>query len=154
LIVGVEGKADEAFDKPLVKWLEARVKGAPASQAPERLDRLSEALFSTTLRETAEIGGLGYQLLSAAGGTLADARTEEAANAVLLIHEFVTPETSDAKHEVNAKALAAFIARLGPADRVGDADAWLAGPWDIRGDGKWLPSATPMFVGKLVTRTR
>ena len=154
ITIGVEGKADESFDLPLREWREARTGKSSRSRAPERLDRLTSAFFGTTLDATPALGSLGYQLLSALGGTLADARSDGATRAVLLVHEFVTDKTADARHALNAATLEEFVSRLGPAKRTGEPDAWLAGPWQIEGDGRWLPDHASVYVGKIVTTQR
>ena len=58
---------------------------------------------------------LRYQLFSALGGTLADAKEFKASAAVLVVHDFDTPKTKPTKHALNAADLEAFVERLGPA---------------------------------------
>jgi hypothetical protein len=155
VVIGVEGKADEPFDDPLDAWVmraEARSEG---SRAPERLDRLTTAFFGTTLDDDPLLAPLRYQLLSALAGTLADAREQDAAHAVLLVHEFQTPWTKDDLHRRNAEDLEAFLGRLMPGVAHAGADrAWIAGPHAVVGDGTWLPDETEVYVAKLVTSTR
>lgn len=160
VVIGVEGKADEPFDASLSEWRQTALARRPTSGAPKRLDGLTASFFGTTLDEdtgTPPLAGLGYQLLSALAGTLADAKQVGAVRAVVLIHEFVTAETADDKHELNEAALDAFIWRLsGQRDlpRTGGSDAWTTDPIDVRGDGRWRPKILPVHVAKLVTRTR
>ncbi len=99
---------------------------------------------------------LGYQLLSALAGTLADAKEHSANQCVLLIHEFVTDQTDDAKHELNERSLSDFLVRLygDSLEKKGNDNAWITGPKTVVGDGEWLPKETQVFVGKLVTRKR
>ena len=125
MVIGVEGKADESFDLALDAWLARAQAGSPATQAPERLDRLTRAFFGTTLAEDPLLGTLRYQLLSALAGTLADAREQGAATAVLLVHEFDTDKTTEKLHARNAADLEAFVGRLMPgAARDGDEHGW------------------------------
>jgi hypothetical protein len=71
---------------------------------------------------------------------------------VLVVHEFVTPETDSAKQRRNAADLDAFLARLGAAPRTTAGDgAWLAGPFTVPGNDH-LPSGIPLYVGKFTTR--
>ena len=158
LVVAVEGKADEPFDKPLWKWRHDAVARSPESGAGVRLDGLTKLFFGTTInsdRGWPAIACLGYQLLSALAGTLADARIDGATRAVLLVHEFVTNETDDEKHCVNARVLDDFVARLTPAPgRTETPDGWITEPVVIRGDDKWLPRELPVQIAKLVTNTR
>jgi hypothetical protein len=114
LVIAVEGKADEPFDKPLWKWRDDALRRSAVSGAPKRLDRLTKLFFGTTIdkdRGWPPIACLGYQLLSALAGTLADARNEGATRAVLLVQEFVTSETDDERHPTNARVLDDFIRR-------------------------------------------
>jgi hypothetical protein len=157
LVVGVEGKADEPFDKQLDQWLGAAQARSANTRAPQRLDNLTTHFFGTTMAadtDSPPLSSLGYQLLSALAGTLADAK--DAAVAVLLIHEFRTDLTDDELHDANAKALDGFLDRLSnvPIDRTGPDDAWITGPITVRGDGTHLPSEKDVHVAKLVTNTR
>jgi Domain of unknown function (DUF6946) len=133
VVIGVEGKADEPFDDPLDAWV---MRAEEGSRAPERLDRLTTAFFDTTLDEDPLLAPLRFQLLSALAGTLADAREQGAARAVLLVHEFETPWTNDDQHRRNAEDLKAFLGRLMPGvEHVGEDRAWIAGPHAVAGDG-------------------
>lgn len=154
IVIGIEGKADETFDKPLAEW---RLDANPESGKAARLDGLTMSFFGTTLDQDPSLGTLGYQLLSALAGTLADAHRVGAVRAVLLIQEFVTDRTADDKHAVNAAALDAFVTRLAEpegVERTGGADAWITGPVEVPGDGTWRPDAIPVHVGKIVRRLR
>ena len=159
LVIAVEGKADEPFDKPLWKWRHDAVRRNPSSGAGKRVDGLTTLFFATTIdsdRSWPPIACLGYQLLSALAGTLADAREDKATRAVLMVQEFVTHETADDKHAVNAEVLDAFVARLGaePPNRMYTADGWITEPIIVRGDGEWLPDELPVQVAKLVRDLR
>ena len=159
LVVAVEGKADEPFDKPLWKWrLDALARNAE-SGAPKRLDALTKAFFGTTLDRDSQwppVACLGYQLLSALAGTLADARLEGAPRAVLLVHEFATPETNDEKRAVNARVLDDFLTRVGrgPVGRTSTAGGWITDPVTVRGGGERLPAQLEVQFAKLVTDRR
>ena len=152
VVVGIEGKADETFDRDLMGFCAAALRRQASTRAPERLDRLTRALFGTTLAEDPTLGSLRYQLLSALAGTLVEARRFNAAAAVLLVHEFSTPETDPRKQRQNASDLESFVARLGAAPRTtSDQGAWLAGPFAVPGNTH-LPADIPVYVGKLSTR--
>lgn len=155
VVIGVESRADEPFDEPLDAWVMRARALSGRSQAPARLDRLTTAFFGTKLDEDPLLAPLRYQLLAALAGTLADAREQAAARAVLLVHEFETPWTNDELHRRHAEDLDAFLGRLMPgADRLGNDRAWIAGPVAVAGDGAWLPETTETYVAKLMTSTR
>lgn len=152
VVIGVEGKADESFDRALDAWVAAARANSPATEAPARLDRLTSAFFGATLEQDPLLATLRYQLLAALAGTLADARESDAATAVLLVHEFDTAKTTERLHARNRADLDAFVGRLMPgAPKHGDVDAWIAGPVTVEGDGEWLPEAAEVFVAKLRT---
>jgi hypothetical protein len=64
--------------------------------------------------------------------------------------------TVDRKHEANADALGLFLKQLRGADPARERDRadWIAGPWEVRGDGEWLPPSLPVYVAKLTTDLR
>ena len=159
LVIAVEGKADEPFDKPLWKWRAEALRRSPNSGAPRRLDNLTTLFFGTTIDTDSgwpAIACLGYQLLSALAGTLADARVDGAPRAVLLVQEFLTSETVDEKHAINARVLDDFVYRLARTnlDRADTVDGWITEPVTVRGDDKWLPPELSVQVAKLVTDLR
>ena len=90
-------------------------------------------------------------VLASGSGTLADAKTDGSAIAVLLIQEFETTSTEPHKHDVNARVLDDFVLRLGGPDleRTGTSAAWITAPINLRGDGVWTPTKLPVSVAKL-----
>lgn len=152
--IGIEGKADESFDDPVWLWQDKRLKASPDSGAPARIDRLTRQWFGTTLRTDHDhppLACIGYQLFSALAGTLADAKADGSAIAVLLVQEFDTDRTEPSKHDVNARVLDDFVRRLGGPDleRSGTDAGWITGPTHVRGDGVWTPTKLPVCVAKL-----
>ena len=152
LVVAVEGKADEPFDRTLKNWL-ATAEENPRSGARARLDGLTPQLFGATLDTEPALGALRYQLLSGIAGALADAKNADAKNVVLLIHEFDTPRTTKSRHEANAEDLGRFLHRLMPGRvlREIQSNGWTAGPVTIYGDGVWLAPHAELHVAKLLT---
>jgi hypothetical protein len=148
LVIGVVATAGEPFDERLDAWVaHAQACGEGGEDADGHLDRLTDGLFGTTLAEDPLLATLRYQLLAAVAGALSAARDHEAANAVLLVHEFDTAWTDEAQQRRNGEDLEAFVSRALPgADRAGADDAWLAGPREIAG--------VNVYVAKLVTSTR
>lgn len=156
VVIGVEGKADEPLDSTLSDKRMKALADNPRSGQPARIDALCQAFFGATPLEEPALGGLRYQLLSALAGTLVEANRDSATFAVVLVHEFVTAKTDDAKHEANRADLDAFCARLldPSAKRVGDHSGWVVGPATVRGDGIFMPEACDVLVASLVTRRR
>jgi hypothetical protein len=152
LVVGIEAKADEPFDRDLAGFCLAARRRYGETRAPERLDRLTRAFFGATPADDPALAGLRYQLLAALAGTMVEVPRFRAAAAVLIVHEFVTPETDPVQRRRNASDLDAFVARLGHAPAVVAASgSWLAGPFAVPGN-RHLPGDVPVYVGKLVTR--
>ena len=127
IVVGVEGKTDETFGETLATYRDK--ERSERSRAPERLERLTRLFFGTTLIDDPSLEPMRYQLCSALAGTLADAKTEDAAAAVLLVHEFRTAATADRLHEENDAVLDAFVRRLpnGKSQRFVGSDGWIEG---------------------------
>ncbi len=151
LVVGLEAKADEPFDRDLADYVASARRRNPNTRAPERLDRLTRALFGTTLNEDPTLAPLRYQLFAALAGTLAEAAPYQAMAVALVVHEFVTPETDPLKRARNADDLEAFLARFGAAQRTMTAAGdWLVGPVTVPGNAH-LPGDVPIYIGKLVT---
>jgi hypothetical protein len=154
IVVGVEGKADETFGETLARYRDR--ERSPASRATERLEKLTRTFFGRTLAEDGSLETVRYQLRSALAGTLADARSQDAAAAILLVHEFRTAATERKKHEANAQDLDRFLGALrgeAPA-RANSSRGWVVGPWTIKGDGEWLPGSLPVYVAHLAEGQR
>jgi len=130
-------------EKTLDAWGHARRALSERTRAPERLDRLTTAFLGTTLDEDPLLAPLRYQLLSALAGTLADARRQDAARAVRLVHEFETPWTDDDLHRRDAEDLEALLGRvMRGVEHLGPDSARITGPRVVAGDGTWLPEET------------
>jgi hypothetical protein len=164
VVFGVEGKADESFDKSLAeRWEEARKtieeKKKPTNW-PKRLGRLAPALLGVeptmpdgTLNPS--IAQVPYQLLSALAGTLIEAEDRGAQLAVFVAHTFKTPRTTDERIAANHAALAAFIARF--ADESADQihEGQLYGPFQAHDvPSSRIPSSVEFMVGALTTDLR
>jgi hypothetical protein len=126
LVVGVEAKACEGFDGVVAD----RASAGPPSMKRARCNLLSRALFGRNVIDelTGDVldeplGHHGYQLWTAAVGTIIEAQARQQDRAVLVIHQFVprdvttTKATGDVRDwasaiAANASALEAFVADL------------------------------------------
>ena len=162
VVVGVEGKADESFDKPLWKQrnkTETDLEKNERSRSFARLDDLTKLFLdtpATEITEDSELGDLGYQLLTALAGTLADAKKSEATAAVFLVHEFKTSKTDDSKHAENARVFEDFVALMG-ADKSAareTSDGWITPLVTVEGDGVFMPDSLPVSFAKVTTNIR
>jgi hypothetical protein len=164
--VCIEAKADESFGGTVAEELR-KAKRRPVTKFPERLNWLTRSLFGVPAFEDDQllvlsdvISTLPYQLLSAIGGTLLEAKLQRASKAVFLVHEFRTMSTVDAKMDANANALNGFLRLLQTLNNGGAEDTKLesghiVGPifiTDRRVEGAIkIPCDVPLFIGKIRT---
>jgi hypothetical protein len=129
LVVGVEAKACESFDGVVGD----RASAAPPSTKRARCNLLSRALFGREVIDERtgavldeRLSRHGYQLWTAAVGTIIEAQERGQDRAVLVVHQFVPrdPHTAgDARNwsaalTANAAALEAFVAELNATGSV------------------------------------
>lgn len=149
-VVAVEAKADEPFDRRVAEVLDdalERLAGSPSSGGVARVADLVAALVPAGVAGTARVSQLRYQLLTAAAGALRFAEDQGVSRAVLLIQEFVTHATDDARHHENHRDLDAFVARLSGGRVMEVGEGRLLGPFVVparpllKGDAR-------LYVGK------
>jgi len=162
--VCIEAKADESFGVTVVEELR-KAKKRPVTRFPERLDWLTRSLLGLPAFKDDQllvlsdvVSTLPYQLLSAIGGTLLEAKLREASKAVFLVHEFRTTATVDAKLDANANALNGFLRLLHSTNKgVGEdlelEGGHIVGPISIT-DGPVagaikIPYGIPLYIGKI-----
>lgn len=113
-LLAVEGKADEPYGETVTQAfaaaLERRIENS-RSNGVARIEQLAASLLPPRTRAMPSAVVLRYQLLTACAGAAAEAHRRNAGRAVMLIHEFITPQTKDANHTRNAADLAAFLSR-------------------------------------------
>jgi len=165
----LEAKADELFGGTVAEELR-KAKKRPVTKFPKRLDWLTRSLLGLPAFKDDQllvlsdiVSTLRYQLLSAVGGTLLEAKLQHATKAVFLIHEFRTTATTDAKLDANASALNRFLRLLKSTNSDGSEDLELesgqiVGPISITdhhvaGTVK-IPCDIPLFIGKIRTDRR
>jgi hypothetical protein len=150
-VVAVEAMADETFGKTIAQERAAAIRRKRLngrSNGERRIDQLESAIFAARPDEQAVLGSLRYQLLTAAAGALRAAIDGHCTRAVVLVQEFVTAETKDAKHATNAADLDAFVARLTRDAVPKIAQGHLYGP--VRVPGRPLFDVVPdLYIGKV-----
>ena len=170
VLISIEAKADEEFDKPAeVKLIEAMKN--PRTTFPDRLEWLTTSILGLAsfpdghlkLHEPAR--WLPYQLLSGLAGTLLEAQVMQASKAIFLIHEFKTSLTRDINHARNSATLNRFLDLLCEANGISPPASTIKqvmlGPIYFshipRARGRrvlpHLPKL-PLYIGKIVTNTR
>ncbi len=162
----IEAKADEPFGRTVAEELQ-EARDRRGTRFPERLDWLTSSLFGIPAFRDAErlelsnaVANLRYQLFTAVAGTLIEAQARQATTAILLIHEFRTLATVDAKLQHNAEALNRFLSLFcshngGPDEAVCLGHGEMLGPISvIERPIAGLPvitSEVPLFIGKIRT---
>ena len=152
-VVVVEGKADETFGgtvgETLRNALERRVTNS-RSRGVDRVQHLAPALFyERSGGRSPVVTSLRYQLLTATAAALAEAARQEAARAVLLVHEFHTDLTAADKIRSNADDLNRFVQRLSRGAVAEVEEGRLLGPFQVPGRPLFSP-APDLYMGKAV----
>lgn len=153
--VTIEAKADETFGATVAKTvadaLERSVEN-PRSRGIERVQDLVRGILPPRSKGLPHVGGLRYQLLTAAAGTLAYATYEKASLAVLIVHEFITDKTKDERRAQNAADLDRFVQRLaGEATATVGYDL-LMGPFSVPETSPFCGLA--LLIGKVSSDRR
>jgi hypothetical protein len=160
VVIGVEGKADETFDREIAeRWATASAEIAAGKNTgwPARLSRLTRALlgcdaFVAPSELNPQIAKIPYQLLSAVAGTLIEAQEHGATVAALVAHVFTSSATSTDKVLVNAKAFADFVRRVSAGGVTDVKDGVLYGPFRVPGGAETrIPSQIDLLLGKVTT---
>ena len=118
VVVGIEGKVNEALDAPLAKKYEqarTRIKRGQNTNLHKRVDDLLETIAGTSLSTNPELAHLHYQLFSAIAGTAAAATSTTVAAAVV-VHLINSPLAKPEKFAATRTAVAKFCATLGIDD--------------------------------------
>ena len=154
IAISIEANADEPFDLPVDQVLAHLVRtiaGDERTNGVARIQQLARSLLPPPEPGTSNLGALRYQLLTALAGAIAFANANDAARAVLVIHEFVNGRTDHTKHRGNTHDLDAFVARLTAGRTRSLQPGQLIGPITIPGRPLFLrPPA--VYVGKAVRR--
>ena len=154
VVVAVEAKADETFGRTVRKTLRlarSRLDCNPLSKGVERIERLLAALFDTTTDDR-DVLELRYQLLTVTAAAMVEAEQRSGRRAIVLVHEFATPRTTDGKRASNARDLDRFVARI--AGRRGPLEpGTLAGPFRVRGKPV-VDAGISLYFGKAVADLR
>jgi len=151
-VLAIEAKADEPFGEMVADAMAAALERRVAnhsSRGVERIVSLVQSLFGERTRGQREVSTLRYQLLTATAGALAAAARANANRVVMLVEEFRTAKTTDAKHAANAKDLDAFVQRLSQGTVSSCAPGQIIGPFSIPG-APLFDRVPELYIGKVV----
>jgi hypothetical protein len=147
--IGLQARADEPFGQTVAEY-ESRARrdldAGTNSNALERVHGLIEDLTGVDAHSH-NLGHLRYQLFTAVAGTLAAARSGEAA--IFVVHEFATPQTDPAKRQANRLDLARFVREVFGVVVAGE-PGWVLGPFAILAPQF---KQTPLYLVHLMTTT-
>ena len=132
VLIDIEGKEREEFDKTLKRQWNQRSADNPSSNIRPRLRRWPQLLLGRPREEWDELPsnleGLRYQLFSGIIGTLLRARLSGSGVAVFLVHQFRHQNPTAAlasKYGKNERDLNAFLTWLNPSTPAGQGANWM-----------------------------
>ncbi len=151
-VIGVEGKVDESLDATIARKYKSaediKQKG-DNTNLDKRVDALLLAIVGRSLHDDPSLGGLRYQLFSAIAGTLAAARQDTVAAAVV-IHLIRTPLAKVEKLQAARDAVADSARATGL-----DADGPVVGPIELNAEhagGLAVSHSVPCWLAVVETR--
>lgn len=147
IVVGIESKVDEAFDKTVEKrYNDAIIEKSNnnASKAKERVEELVTTLFNQKNDVTNQ---LKYQLLTSVAGTIAEAKKNHCKKAVFLVQTFLSQQMDSKKHRQNQRDLDLFIEAIsnGRFKIIHDGDLLHIG--NVPGN-EFIPNDVELYIGK------
>jgi len=153
--ISVEAKADETFGQRIEAVFKRGQQMSDAeirTNSVARVIRLMQSVLPSSLGH-AQAKSLRYQLLTATAGAVAFAIQNRARIALLIIHEFKTPRTTNRRHEANAKDLNEFVAALTMGATRELRAGQIVGPISIPGEPLFKVPVS-LYVGKVMTSRR
>lgn len=160
VVVGIEAKACEDFDGVVA----TRIAAAPPSNQPHRANLLARALFGRDVCDldtgsvlSPDLAAAGYQLWTAAVGTLIEAAKHDVALAIVIVHQFAPDPASAVRPgdrrnwrgalADNNAALTTFAAAVEAAGGVSRSTEFVRAGIQIRIAKALAPLATDTTVG-------
>jgi hypothetical protein len=119
IVIGIEAKADEIFDKPIGHRIAATMRERRAgvkTLLPERIAIFAGGLFGRDAfdpegRIDPQLARLPYQLISGPAGTLREAAQRGANEAIFLVHVLDDGNLTASKLQANRDAFELFLMR-------------------------------------------
>lgn len=155
-LIAVEAKADEPFGETVADTLCAALERClenTASNGLRRLEQLALAIMGPRDAGTPALKDIRYQLITACAGALCEAERKGCPRALMLVHEFLTSETTDDNHARNAQDLGTFVKRLSRGAVSTAKSGEILGPFDVPG-APLLSRKIELFIGKATRNLR
>jgi hypothetical protein len=120
IVIGIEAKADETFDKPIghrVAAARRQLRAGVKTLLPERIAMFARALFGRDAfgldgEIDPQLARLPYQLISGPAGTLREAAHRGASEAIFLVHVLDEGNLTPSKVKANSDAFELLCALL------------------------------------------
>lgn len=148
----IEAKVNEHFGKLLPDELCSSLERWRKSNRSRKLNRIKDLVQSILPAHSSSLPLLTeirYQLLTAVAGTLAWANWLHCCQAVLVIHEFRTLQSTPNRIAANAADLNNFVRRLTNNLVSSVPDGEMLGPFQVPGT-PLFNNPPPLFIGKAV----
>jgi len=155
-LLAVEAKADEPFGETIqrtIKVAEARLARNPRSNGLNRICQLKKAILGIEAKDEALDTTIRYQLLTACAGALCEAERNGYSRALMLVQEFFTDKTNDAKHRKNKADLNTFVLHISHGKTSKVESGRIYGPFRVPGS-PILKNEIDLFVGKVSRNIR
>jgi hypothetical protein len=157
-LVAVEAKADETFGETVADALAAaldRKMANPRSNGVARIEQLAATILAPKAKDTPRIGSVRYQLLTATAGALRAGEARRIRRVIVIVQEFLTRLTQDARHQANDRDLDRFVARVSSGLLKRVEPGVLYGPLGVPGASIHSSPAPPLlFIGKAICNLR
>lgn len=147
VLITVEAKVDESFGNNTVqKYLLKASSKNKSTKVPERIEKLTKALFSADCSKDAML--LQYQLLHAVAGTLTESKKQKARKALFIVHYLNKGSCDLRKRKINDDQLDIFTNCLsnGRFNEINKGE--ITGPIYVPGNQQ-VPFDIPLYIGKI-----
>jgi hypothetical protein len=155
VVIAIEAKADESFGGTVGQTLEraqSHQAANPRSKGVLRLQQLGQALFGLAPNQLKQLSQLRHQLMTVSAAALSEAERREASRALVVVHEFITSQTDDRRHSMNALDLNSFLAAIG-AELTEIKAGQLTGPISVPGP-PIISTPIGLYFGKACVNLR
>lgn len=150
-LIAVEAKADETFGATVADTMAEALERYLAkgrSNGLARVQRLAQTLLGPKSQGDPHLKAIRYQLLTACAGAVHEAERCSYSRALMLVHEFVTDETDDAKHQDNAFDLNKFVSRMTHGSVASISAGEIVGPLPLPAS-EFLTGNAELYIGKV-----
>ena len=148
IVVSIESKVDEPFDKtigPYLKAIKRKKENRENSNADYRIEDLRKAILPQV--DNIVFESLKYQLVTAVAGTLREAKIQGTKKAIFLVQTLKTSNMNEGKNRKNQRDLDHFMEVIsnGKYQNIHEND--LFGSFKFTGN-QFIPDNVELWIGK------